>query len=151
MALMLALRLGGRDKAQRPVLDKLRKRLQYAARNGLLTQIGPAGDPKSLFIVEEVLRWARQRFPSGFDDVQLTSHVTVTDGIALGDSLRVSSIPADLAKCQQALRDAQDLIDHLEGELAAAKREIDRLAPLAERYLENVETNRRSAKRPRNQ
>lgn len=149
MAELLAVRLRRPDEAIRPALDRLRKLLQRAAVRGDLTQMGPTGDPGSYFVVQEVLRWARLRFPDGFDDVPLKETVCVGESVGIRAGVRLREIPGDLGRCQNALQEAQDLIRYLEGELQVAQREIAELAPLAERQRERVESNRRSARLPR--
>ena len=147
MALSLGLRINPKGEPLRTTVDKVRKRLLYAVEHDELHLIGPP--PLGLFHVQQVMAWARRKWPEAFSEVQVHHEAEGQSHLGLKDSLTADVIPGELERCQDVLQTAYTTIHTLERELAVAHKELARLRPLAERYEQNREKNRRSAKRPR--
>lgn len=147
IAQLLALKVQPEGETMRTTVDKVRKRLIYAAKSGKLHVIGPPAFP--LFIAPQVFAWARKNWPEAFGDVSVAHDVQAQSHIRIGAVVRDHLFPGDLNECHRLLREMYDEVESLQGELATAEREIARLEPLAERYEQNRAKNQASAKRPR--
>jgi hypothetical protein len=78
------------------------------------------------------------------------AEVEVKEAIGLGDQLVSFTYPGDLDRSHEQLKMAYKQINALaDRALKAAYAEIDRLEPLAEKYEQIREKNRKSAKLPR--
>ena len=148
MSRLIALRVNPSGEEMRTTVDKVRKRLVYAVDHDELHLIGPAG--LQLYFVPEVLAWARRKWPEAFADLSVKSDAVAQSHMKLADELHDNYIPADPEKRGELLQEAYRTIDRLERDLTEARRELERLRPLAEKYEQNREKNRSSAKRPRN-
>lgn len=148
IALLLALRVRKPGEDMRSTVDKVRKRMLYAVNNDELHVMAPS-DEFQLFFTPQVFAWARKKWPDALSDVAIKHEEKASDRVALRAAVKNWHYPADVGKCHELLRAAYTDAEALEEELASANRELQRLRPLAERYEENREKNRRSAKRPR--
>ena len=148
MATLLAFRVQKPGEDLRSTVDKVRKRMRYAVEKDELHVMGPSPQIQ-LFFAAQVFAWARKKWPERFCDVSVRHDETVSDGLKIAVSVRDWHYPADVDECHRLLRAAYEDVELLGEELAAANREIEKLRPLAERYEENRERNRQSAKRPR--
>lgn len=146
--MVIAYRVQPHGEELRTTVDKVRKRLMYAVDHHELHLAGPPG--LQLFFVPQVLAWARSKWPEAFADIPIAHEAAANSSFTMGDASQACLIPGDPAKCQEALMDAHRTIHRLERELAALQKEADRLRPLAERYEQNRQKNRDSAKLPRN-
>lgn len=144
---LLALSIRPDGESQRITTDKVRKRLRYAVENGSLHFIG--NGELQLFFAAEVFAWARQRWPEAFGDIRVRHEANTSDAMKIRDSASARVLPGNLENCHELLRNTYSEIDLLKEELVWAEKEIARLRPLAERYEENRQKNRRAAKRPR--
>lgn len=145
--MIIALRVKPRGEELRATIDKTRKRLVYAVERKELTVAG--SPPSQLYFVPEVLAWAKLKWPVAFADIRVKSEVNGKSSLHLEDALHVNYYPADLEQCTNLLREAYQTVERLEGELAKVHEELGRLRPLAEKYEQNREKNRKSAKLPR--
>ncbi len=144
MAMLIALRTRPAGEPLRTTIDKVRKRLVYATKNGDL-QTAHAG----LYFVPQTIAWSQKKWPGKFDGLPAEHTSTATATAVFHDEAWGFVIPGDLPRCQEALRDAQRENQQLQAELKAARAEIDRLKPIAEKYEQIREKNARSAKLPR--
>ncbi|MFT3806705.1 hypothetical protein [Arenimonas sp.] len=152
LALWIAERVKPPGEPIRKTIDKVRKRIAHAVKIGALH---PA--PKSLtFYVPEVEAWAKNKWPSEFSDVPRVEIIRIVERLAISVSADMRLVPGDLDRCKQELKnafqkidEAEDLNKHLMKELKAAREEVDRLRPLAERYENIRRKNRLAASRPR--
>lgn len=145
MALLIALRIRPEDgEPRRTTIDKVRKRLIYATKNGDL-QTALTG----LYFVPQVIAWSQTKWPGKFDDLPAEHSHAATATLVMRDEARAFVIPGDLPGCQEALEDAHRKNRQLQAELNAAHAEIERLKPIAYKYEHIREKNTRSAKLPR--
>lgn len=147
MASLIALRVNPHGESMRNTVDKVRKRIVYAADQGELHYVGPKA--LGLFFVPEVLVWAREKWPGALSDLPVSQEANAQVGMKLDATLSTYHIPGDLARCQEALQDALLTNRELERRLSTTEAEIERLGPLAEKYEQNREKNRQSARKPR--
>ena len=147
IAMLIALRVKPQGEEMRATIDKVRKRLVYAVDQDDLHPIGPPG--LQLFLSGEVFAWARRKWPEAFPDVRVRQETHAQSHLAVAVMANTDLIPGDLDRCQATLRETYRTIDRLERELADVLKEAEQLRPLAERYKQNSEKNRNSAKRPR--
>lgn len=144
MARLIALRIQPAGESLRTTIDKVRKRLVYATKNGEL-QTAHAG----LYFVPQAIAWSQKKWPGKFDGLPAEHSATATATAVIRDEVWGFVIPGDLPSCQKALEDAQRENQQLLTELKAARAEIDCLEPIAEKYEQICEKNARSAKLPR--
>ena len=144
MAMLIALRIQAAGEPVRTTVDKVRKRLVYATRNGDL-QTAHAG----LYFVPQAIAWSRKKWPGKFEDLPAAFSDTATAAAAIGDEVFTLVVPGDLPRCQEAVADAQRENQRLRTELKAAHAEIERLGSIAEKYAHICEKNAESAKLPR--
>jgi len=144
MAMLIALRIRPVGEPIRTTIDKVRKRLIYATKNGDLHTAHA-----DLYFVPQAIAWSQKKWPGKFDGLAAEHSVTATNTLVIRDECRGFVIPGDLPGCQEALRDAQRENQQLQAELKTAQAEIDRLEPIAEKYERIREKNARSAKLPR--
>lgn len=144
MALLIALRIQPVGEPLRTTVDKVRKRLVYATENGDL-QTAAGG----LYFVPQTIAWAQRKWRGKFDGLPAEHSATITATAVFRDEAWGFVIPGDLPRCQDALRDAQRENQQLQAELKAARAEIERLEPIAQKYEQIREKNSRSAKLPR--
>jgi hypothetical protein len=147
IALILACRIRPDGEELRTTVDKVRKRILYAVQNDYLQVMG-AGELQ-LFFAAQIFAWARRKWPDAFRDIPINQDARASDGVMFGDSLRAWVYPSDVERCHELLRSTYSEVELLKAELESAEKEIARLRPLAERYEENREKNRRAAKQPR--
>ncbi len=131
----------------RAVIDKVRKRVEYAAKNGDLEAQVIAG--KRLYCLPLVLAWASRKWPANFPGVTTRQEGTASGAMGFTGGGSGFTYPGDLKESHAALRVAHMRIYELTEALKSAQLEIDRLRPLAEKYEEICEKNRKSAKRSR--
>lgn len=148
IATLLAIRIGRPDQKMRTSVDKVRKRLLYAVEKGDLHVMAVTNELQ-LFYAAQVFAWARRKWPDAFGDVSIMQAADASDTLRLSDAAKTWVYPGDLDACHTLLRSAYDDIELLKEELSSAERELARLRPLAERYEENRDKNRHSAKMPR--
>jgi hypothetical protein len=148
MAILLALRVGREGESMRTTIDKVRKRLLYAVGKGDLQTMGLANEYQ-LFYAAQTFAWARKKWPESFDDIPIKQDAVASDSLGVTDKVKTWVYPGTVDACHELLREAYDEIEILQAELASAELENARLQPLAERYIENREKNRRSARKPR--
>lgn len=146
MAMLIALRVRPPGEDGRATIDKIRKRLRYAVKIG---EVHPMLSESGLFYVPEVIAWAQRKWPDKLCDLVGEHAASAHSNLLVHDKVQHTSIPADLPSCQDALEDAQQLIHKLRADIASAHAEIARLRPLADKYEQNREKNRQSAKLPR--
>lgn len=144
MAALIASRIRPAGEPMRATIDKVRKRLVYATSNGDL-QTSPA----DLYFAPQTIAWAQKKWPGKFNDLASEHSATATATMVIRDEAMAFVIPGDLPRCQDALRDAQRENQELQAQLKAARLEIARLKPIAEKYERIREKNARSAKLPR--
>lgn len=144
MAMLIALRTRPAGEPLRTTIDKVRKRLVYATKNGDL-QTAHA----DLYFVPQVIAWSLRKWPGKFDGLRAEHSATATAAVVVRDEIQGWVIPGDLPGCQEALRDAQRENEQLQAMLMAAHGEIERLRPIAEKYELIREKNRRSSQLPR--
>lgn len=144
MAMLIALRTRPVGEPLRTTIDKVRKRLVYATKNGDL-QTAHAG----LYFVPQAIAWSQKKWPGKFDGLPAEHSATATATAVIRDEAWGFAIPGDLPGCQKALEDAQRENQQLLKELKAARAEIERLWPIAEKYEQIREKNALSAKLPR--
>ena len=147
IATLIAIRVQPPGEEMRTTLDKVRKRLIYALRKDEL-QLMKAG-PLELFFAAQVFAWTRKKWPEAFGDIPITHEANAASILKIGMTARTYLYPSKLNDCHKLLRSTYDEVELLEEELRLAEREVARLKPLAERYEQNREKNRRSAKKPR--
>jgi hypothetical protein len=147
IATLISIRVQPPGEELRTTLDKVRKRLIYALRKDEL-QLMTIG-PLELFFGAQVFAWARKKWPEAFGDIPITHDAKAESSLKIGVTARTFVYPGKLEDCHKLLRSTYDEVDLLEHELRLAELEIARLKPLAERYEQNREKNRRSAKKPR--
>jgi hypothetical protein len=147
IATLIAMRVQPPGEELRTTLDKVRKRLIYALRKDEL-QLMTSG-PLELFFGAQVFAWARKKWPEAFGDIPVTQDAKGESHLKIGITARTFLYPGSLEDCHKLLRSTYDEVDLLEQELRLAELEVTRLKPLAERYEQNREKNRRSAKKPR--
>ena len=147
IATLIAIRVQPPGEELRTTLDKVRKRLLYALRKDEL-QLMTIGRLE-LFFGAQVFAWARKKWPEAFGDIPITQDATAQSNLRIGITARTFLYPGKLDDCHKLLRSTYDEVELLEQELGLAEREVARLKPLAERYEQNREKNRRSAKKPR--
>jgi hypothetical protein len=147
IATLIAIRVQPPGEELRTTLDKVRKRLIYALRKDELhlMTIGPL----ELFFGPQVFAWSRRKWPEAFGDIPITHDAKAKSGMKVGVTARTFVYPGKIDDCHKVLRSTYDELDLLEQELRLAELEIARLKPLADRYEENREKNRQSAKKPR--
>jgi len=123
---------------RRAARDKVAKRIAYALETGHL-RLSNGG-----FIFGELTAWAVEKWPRELAGIPRISalHPSAVSISMVGHTPRIIAISGTLAECQSALQAAQLRIGDLEDELAARQQELERLRPLADRCLRNVETNR---------
>jgi len=131
----------------RAAIDKVRKRVAYATEKGELQTWGVPG--AQFYCLPLVIAWARKKWPGKLNRFPARQEVEVKEAIGLGDRLISFSYPGDLDRSHEQLKKAYKQINDLTAALKAAYAEIDRLEPLAERYEQIREKNRKSAKLPR--
>ena len=146
MAKLLAERVRPDGESPRATVDKVRKRLDYALDHGELKWALPS---QQLLATQEVLVWARRKWPNEFGGIPIRQDVTVNENIALQGRPEALTLPGDLNDCHQDLLAANRLISLLRLTLAMSHREVARLRPAAEKYEEIRKKNQKSAKRPR--
>lgn len=144
MAMLIAVRIQPAGEPLRTTIDKVRKRLIYATKNGDL-QTAHAG----LYFLPQVIAWSQKRWSGKFDGLPAEHSATATSAAMIRDEAWAFVIPGDLPSCQKALEDAQRENHQLRAELKAAHAEIERLKPIAQKYERIREKNARSAKLPR--
>jgi hypothetical protein len=144
MAMLIATRVNPPGEPLRTTIDKVRKRLVYATKNGDL-QMAHAG----LYFVPQAIAWSQKKWPGKFDGLPAEHFATATSTAVMSDEVWGFVIPGDLPSCQKALEDAHRENQQLRTELKAAHVEIERLEPIAEKYEQICEKNARSAKLPR--
>jgi hypothetical protein len=132
----------------RQAKDKVGQRLRYAIRQRVVKASQPGGRSYEL---GTIVAWARHKWPGKVNDLPMvaitaTAHIRLEDATA---SARGYTVHRDIELCVKALNEALDRNAKLEAELTAAKQEIEKLRPLANRYLKNRQKNRESARRPR--
>lgn len=131
----------------RAAIDKVRKRVVYATEKG---ELQTWGVPRMQFYSLPILiAWARKKWPGKLNRFPARQEVEVKEAIGLGDQLTSFSYPGDLDRSHDLLKKAYGQIKELTASLKAAYAEIDRLEPLAEKYEQIREKNRKSAKLPR--
>jgi hypothetical protein len=131
----------------RAAIDKVRKRVVYATEKG---ELQTWGVPRMQFYsLPLVIAWARKKWPGKLNRFPARQEVEVKEAVGLGDRLISFSYPGDLDRSHEQLKKAYKQINDLTAALKAAYAEIDRLEPLAERYEQIREKNRKSAKLPR--
>lgn len=131
----------------RAAIDKVRKRVEYAVEKG---ELGTEGIPGMRFYcLPQVIAWARRKWPGNFLGITAEHEAAGKSPVRLGDQCNPYTYPGDLDRSHDALKKAYGQINELSAALRAAYVEIDRLAPLAERYLQIRDKNRQSAKTPR--
>lgn len=143
----LALELGVSGADARSARDKIRKQLVYAIEQGHLECTGPP-QAKQLSM-PQVRRWARDKWPEELNHLNVRRQIEAVASAVLSVHADVHYYPGNLETCHKELRAAYARNEKLAGELAAAQAEITHLRPLAEKYEQNRETNRTSAKKPR--
>lgn len=143
--LLLALKVPTHEA--RATKDKIHKRLKYAIKQQDLPHLTPG--PKFTVPTGQFLLWAKEKWPNELAELKLPHEASVQESVKFQDSARCDSIPADLPKCKQALRDAYDEIELLDRSLRKAFAEVERLRPYTERYLYIRANNRKSARRSR--
>lgn len=148
MSRLIALRVKLSGEEMRTTVDKVRKRLVYAVDHGELHLVGPPA--LQLYFVPQVLAWARKKWPEAFADIRVKSEAVAQSHLEMRGELHDNYIPADPEKRGELLREAYQTIDRLERDLTDAKRELERLRPLAENYEQICKKNQHSAKGPRN-
>ena len=131
----------------RAAVDKVRKRVVYATEQGELQASGAPG--MQFYSLPLVIAWARKKWQGKLNGFPARQEVEVKEAIGLGDQLLSFSYPGDLDRSHEQLKKAYKQINDLAAALNAAYAEIDRLEPLAEKYEQIREKNRRSAKLPR--
>lgn len=131
----------------RAAIDKVRKRVEYAVQKGELQVDGIPG--MRFYCLPLVVAWATEKWPGNFLELPANHEKTAKSAFGIGDQLIGDTYPGDLDRSHEALKKAYGQIEELIAGLKAAYAEIDRLAPLADRYLQNREKNRQSAKTPR--
>jgi hypothetical protein len=131
----------------RAVIDKVRKRVEYAVERGDLRTEGVPG--MRFYCLPQVIAWARRKWPGKFPELTAEHEAKVQSRVGIGDRLGSCTYPADLDRSHDALKKAYGQIKELTVALKAAYAEIDLLRPLAEKYEQNREKNRKSAKLPR--
>lgn len=123
---------------------KIRKRIVYAIRHKQLSAIR-AGDTWRIK-VEDLKKWANSKWPKiRMFDVE--DSVSSDSTVLLTDQVNLFVLPGDLKECQQSLRLAQDHLIRLAEDLLAARLEATKLRPMAKKYEEIREKNKRSAKK----
>lgn len=152
LAEFIAGRIKPHGEPIRVTIDKVRKRMLYAAKIGALHPI-----PGSFnFFAPEVEAWAKSKWPSEFQDVARVLTQSIEEKFGISDRLESRLIPNDLGRCKEELELAfstiQQLRDRsalLEDKLREAQEEVARLTPLAQGYENIRRKNRLAAKRPR--
>lgn len=146
IAKLLAERVRPAGELPRATVDKVRKRLDYALNHGELKWAVPS---QQLLRTQDVLIWAREKWPDEFQGIPVRQDIDVGDTVGLQDVARALLLPGDINKCHEALLAANRLIFQLRFALVTSQREIAVLRPLAEKYEEIRKKNQESAKRPR--
>ena len=145
MALLIALRIqAGDGEPLRTTIDKVRKRLVYATKIGVL-ETTRAG----LYYLPKTAIWAQEKWPGKFGDLYAERSGSGSVTLPFGGKGWGFSIPGDLPRCQEALRNAERDNYNLRESLKTAQEEMERLKPLAERYEEICRKNTQSAELPR--
>lgn len=138
------------DDSLRQARDKVRQRVVYAVEKNdpqVLAAIGV--DNNFTLNIEQAAIWARTKWPS--IDLGPAHHILppVREVIGVHDAMYDWMIPGDIARCQASLEAAHKIMRAMRDELKRLRVENAHLAPLAHRYEEICEANRKSARIPR--
>ena len=144
IALLIATRIQQFGEDKRLIVDKVRKRLDYATKKGDLHKTA-TGD----YCASEIHPWMRKKWPDKFDDIAVEHFPTAMGKVSVSTRASMLVLPGNLDRCHAALTDAHVENRKLLDQLQSAQTEIAELKPLAEKYLRICEENARSAKLPR--
>lgn len=135
----------------RQTRDKVRQRLLYAVNRSNPQALAAIGaDDNYTVDIEQATAWARTKWPT--ISMGTAHHIppAVPEAIGIQDGVFDWTIPGDISRCQASLETSHRVIRAMRDELKRLRAENARLVPLAKRYAEICEANRKSARKPRN-
>lgn len=134
----------------RQARDKVRQRILYALDKDDPQASAAIGEHDGFVPdLEKAAIWARSKWPSiSFGAVHLVLP-PISEAARLSDASIPWVIPGDKEQCQAALELAHKVLRSMREELKLVRKENARLSPLAKRYEEICQANRKSAAFPR--
>jgi hypothetical protein len=119
------------DEEPRAVKKRIRERMRRSHKKGTdVITGGLACGPDRYYTVDEIVRWARTRYPGSIDHLPTIGRtldtVTIADGIGFGANADQEVMPGNLPECQAELLKTRVLLKNARWELEETKLDCER-------------------------